>query len=160
MKIEKWHYYFVHFYSGPSVNCLNKGFAFQYYSMCIFLFNCICNFSLIHSLSKTFSLQRKDFYFISFCERRMREKCQKILKRKKIIKVEVSKKLLFKKEENGTGMSILLLFDHEKHNFRGLVITLFIQTQFSQCGNFMIFLSVRFYVKLDLGNLEVQNLPF
>ena len=30
----------------------------------------------------------------------------------------------------------------------------------SQCGNFMIFLSVRFYVKINLGNLEVQNLPF
>ena len=33
----------------------------------------------------------------------------------------------------------------------------------SQCGNFMIFLSVRFYVKcvkLNLGNLEVQNMPF
>ena len=30
----------------------------------------------------------------------------------------------------------------------------------SQCGNFTIFLSVRFYVKSTLGILEVQNLPF
>ena len=29
-----------------------------------------------------------------------------------------------------------------------------------QCGNFMIFLSLRFYVKSILGILEVQNLPF
>ena len=28
-----------------------------------------------------------------------------------------------------------------------------------QCGNFMIFLSLRFYVKSNLGILEVQNLP-
>ena len=48
-----------------------------------------------------------------------------ILKRKKIIKVEVSKKLLFKKEENGTGSSILLLFNHEKHISRGLVMIRF-----------------------------------
>ena len=31
---------------------------------------------------------------------------------------------------------------------------------FSQCGNFMIFLSLRFYVKSLLGILEMQNLPF
>ena len=29
-----------------------------------------------------------------------------------------------------------------------------------QCGNFKIFLSLRFYVKSKLGILEVQNLPF
>ena len=29
-----------------------------------------------------------------------------------------------------------------------------------QCGNFIDFLSLRFYVKLILGILEVQNLPF
>ena len=29
----------------------------------------------------------------------------------------------------------------------------------SQCGNFMIFLSLRFYMKSILGILEVQNLP-
>ena len=29
----------------------------------------------------------------------------------------------------------------------------------SQCGNFMIFLSLRFYVKSYLGILEVKNLP-
>ena len=29
-----------------------------------------------------------------------------------------------------------------------------------QCGNFMIFLSVRFYVTSIFGILEVQNLPF
>ena len=29
-----------------------------------------------------------------------------------------------------------------------------------QCGNFMIFLSVRFYVKSILEILEVQKLPF
>ena len=33
-------------------------------------------------------------------------------------------------------------------------------TSFAQCGNFMIFLSLRFYVKSILGILEVQNLPF
>ena len=31
---------------------------------------------------------------------------------------------------------------------------------FSQCGNFRIFLSLRFYVKSILRTLEVQNLPF
>ena len=30
----------------------------------------------------------------------------------------------------------------------------------AQCGNFMIFLSLRFYVKTILENLEVQNLLF
>ena len=30
----------------------------------------------------------------------------------------------------------------------------------SQCGNFMIFLSLRFYVKSILWNLEVQIRPF
>ena len=30
----------------------------------------------------------------------------------------------------------------------------------SQCGNFMIFLSLRFCVKSNLGILEVQNMPF
>ena len=30
----------------------------------------------------------------------------------------------------------------------------------SQCGNFNVFLSVRFYVKSTLGILQVQNLPF
>ena len=30
----------------------------------------------------------------------------------------------------------------------------------SQCGNFRIFLLLRFYVKSILGILEVQNLPF
>ena len=29
----------------------------------------------------------------------------------------------------------------------------------TQCGNFRIFLSLRFYVKSVLGILEVQNLP-
>ena len=31
---------------------------------------------------------------------------------------------------------------------------------YTQCGNFIIFLSFRFYVKSILGILEVQNLPF
>ena len=30
----------------------------------------------------------------------------------------------------------------------------------AQCGNFMIFLLLRFYVKSILGNVEGQNLPF
>ena len=30
----------------------------------------------------------------------------------------------------------------------------------SQCGNFMIFLSFRFYMKSILENVEVQKLPF
>ena len=30
----------------------------------------------------------------------------------------------------------------------------------TQCGNFMIFLPMRFYVKSNLGFLEVQNPPF
>ena len=30
----------------------------------------------------------------------------------------------------------------------------------TQCGNFKIFLSLRFYVKSILGMVEVQNLPF
>ena len=34
------------------------------------------------------------------------------------------------------------------------------QVSISQCRNFMIFLSLRFYVKLILGILEVRNLPF
>ena len=38
---------------------------------------------------------------------------------------------------------------HEKNDFI-----------FAQCGNFMIFLSLRFYVKSILGILEVQNLSF
>ena len=37
---------------------------------------------------------------------------------------------------------------------------LFIWVTFAQCGNFMIFLSLRFYVKTILENLEVQNLLF
>ena len=32
--------------------------------------------------------------------------------------------------------------------------------QILQCGNFMIFLSLRFYVKSILEILQVQNLPF
>ena len=31
---------------------------------------------------------------------------------------------------------------------------------FTQCGNFMIFLSLRFYVKSISGIVEVHNLPF
>ena len=30
----------------------------------------------------------------------------------------------------------------------------------AQCGNFIIFLSLRFYVKSNLETLEVKNLPF
>ena len=30
----------------------------------------------------------------------------------------------------------------------------------TQCGNYMVFLSVRFYVKSISGFLDVQNLPF
>ena len=34
------------------------------------------------------------------------------------------------------------------------------QVRITQCGNFMIFLSLSFYVKSILGILKVQNLPF
>ena len=34
------------------------------------------------------------------------------------------------------------------------------ETVDEQCGNFMIFLSLRFYVKSNLMIVEVQNLPF
>ena len=34
------------------------------------------------------------------------------------------------------------------------------KVQIPQFGNFMIFLSLRFYVKSIYGTLEVQNLPF
>ena len=36
----------------------------------------------------------------------------------------------------------------------------FCKLPISQCGNFIICLSVRFYVKSIIGILEVQNLPF
>ena len=35
----------------------------------------------------------------------------------------------------------------------------FLKVQISQCGNFSIFLSFRFYVKSTFENLEVQTLP-
>ena len=35
-----------------------------------------------------------------------------------------------------------------------------IVTQIAQCGNFKIFISLRFYVKSILWILEVQKLPF
>ena len=34
------------------------------------------------------------------------------------------------------------------------------EVSYSQCGNFMILPSLRFYVKSIFGILEVQNLPF
>ena len=34
------------------------------------------------------------------------------------------------------------------------------EVHIAHCGNFMIFLSLRFYVKSILGIVEVQNLPF
>ena len=36
----------------------------------------------------------------------------------------------------------------------------FLKVQISQCGNFSIFLSFRFYVKSTFGMLEVQKVPF
>ena len=35
-----------------------------------------------------------------------------------------------------------------------------VRKNYTQCGNFMIFLSLTFYVKSILGILEVQKLPF
>ena len=47
---------------------------------------------------------------------------------------------------------------HLFQNNTNVIRYLFYQCQ--QCGNFMILLSLRFYVKSIFGILEVQNLPF
>ena len=39
-------------------------------------------------------------------------------------------------------------------------VTVFYRAMLEQCGNFMIFPSLIFYVKSTLEILEVQNLPF
>ena len=61
---------------------------------------------------------------------------------------------------------------HYKHDIKGLLLRdsfqrplLFTryrvsQIDWAQCGNFMIFLSLRFYVKSILRILEVRNMPF
>ena len=55
--------------------------------------------------------------------------------------------------------SFLKVFKH-KHSVCESSLSMLMQGNLEQCGNFKIFLSFRFYVKSTLENIEVLKLPF